>query len=94
MGGSPKFAAPFRRRRPPPAATAPSTPPFPVIKSLGAYLQGVRGIAGATHLGDHETILVLDVGSLMEDLLAADGALSLSDRGGRAEHERGTGAGG
>jgi two-component system chemotaxis sensor kinase CheA len=52
-----------------------------VIKSLGAYLQGVRGIAGATHLGDHETILVLDVGALVEDLLASDGALSVAFRG-------------
>lgn len=49
-----------------------------VIKSLGAYLQNVRGIAGATHLGDHETILVLDVGALMEDLVEGEGALSLS----------------
>jgi two-component system chemotaxis sensor kinase CheA len=43
-----------------------------VIKSLGAYLQGVRGIAGATHLGDHETILVLDVGALMEELMSGE----------------------
>ncbi|MDP2344513.1 MAG: chemotaxis protein CheA [Deltaproteobacteria bacterium] len=49
-----------------------------VIKTLGAYLQGVRGIAGATHLGDHETILVLDVGALMEDLVEGDGALSIA----------------
>ena len=49
-----------------------------VIKTLGAYLQGVRGIAGATHLGDHETILVLDVGALMEDLVDGDGALSIA----------------
>lgn len=48
-----------------------------VIKSLGAYLQNVRGIAGATHLGDHETILVLDVGALMQDLVDGEGALSL-----------------
>jgi len=37
-----------------------------VIKSLGRSLQNVRGIAGATELGDQETILVLDVGSLIE----------------------------
>ncbi len=43
-----------------------------VIKSLGAYLAKVRGIAGATHLGDHETILVLDVASLVQELLQAD----------------------
>ncbi len=49
-----------------------------VIKTLGAYLQGVRGIAGATHLGDHETILVLDVSALMDDLIEGDGALSIA----------------
>jgi two-component system chemotaxis sensor kinase CheA len=43
-----------------------------VIKSLGAYLQRIRGIAGATQLGDHETILVLDVGGLMEELSTYD----------------------
>jgi two-component system chemotaxis sensor kinase CheA len=37
-----------------------------VIKSLGKSLQNIRGIAGATELGDQETILVLDVGSLIE----------------------------
>jgi two-component system chemotaxis sensor kinase CheA len=51
-----------------------------VIKTLGAYLQNVRGIAGATHLGDHETILVLDVGALMQDLVDGEGALSLAAR--------------
>ncbi|HEY1098829.1 MAG TPA: chemotaxis protein CheW, partial [Myxococcota bacterium] len=48
-----------------------------VIKTLGAYLANVRGIAGATHLGDHETILVLDVAALMQDLIDSDGALSV-----------------
>ncbi len=45
-----------------------------VIKSLGAYLAKVRGIAGATHLGDHETILVLDVAALVQELLSTDAA--------------------
>jgi two-component system chemotaxis sensor kinase CheA len=40
-----------------------------VIKSLGTYLSNVRGIAGATHMGDHETILVLDVAALIQELL-------------------------
>lgn len=43
-----------------------------VIKSLGAYLANVRGIAGATHLGDHETILVLDVAALVQELVQAE----------------------
>lgn len=51
-----------------------------VIKGLGAYLSGVRGIAGATHLGDHETILVLDVAALMQDLIDSDGVASLIPR--------------
>jgi two-component system chemotaxis sensor kinase CheA len=42
-----------------------------VLKSLGAYLSTVRGIAGATHMGDHETILVLDVAALVQDLVGA-----------------------
>ena len=39
-----------------------------VVKPLGAQLQGVRGIAGATDLGDRRTVLVLDVGALVEDV--------------------------
>ncbi len=40
-----------------------------VIKSLGAYLSNVRGFAGATQLGDHETILVLDVAALVSEFI-------------------------
>jgi len=40
-----------------------------VVKSLGAYLNNVRGVAGATHQGDNETILVLDVGALIEETI-------------------------
>ncbi len=58
-----------------------------VIKTLGAYLAGVRGIAGATHLGDHETILVLDVAALMQDLIDSDGALSVVPMKNAAEAE-------
>lgn len=42
-----------------------------VLKSLGAYLATVKGIAGATHMGDHETILVLDVAGLVQEVLGA-----------------------
>ncbi|MFO8058907.1 MAG: chemotaxis protein CheA [bacterium] len=38
-----------------------------VIKSVGEILRGVRGIAGATELGNQRTILVLDVVDLMEE---------------------------
>ena len=36
-------------------------------------LQGVRGIAGATDLGNRRTVLVLDVGAIIEDVVAGDG---------------------
>ncbi len=52
-----------------------------VIKGLGAYLSGVKGIAGATHLGDHETILVLDVAALIQELIDSDGVASLISYG-------------
>lgn len=39
-----------------------------VTKPLGGRLRGVRGIAGATELGDRRAVLVLDVGALVEDL--------------------------
>lgn len=38
-----------------------------VIKSLGGVLKEVKGISGATELGNRKTILVLDVASLMEE---------------------------
>lgn len=38
-----------------------------VIKSVGELLKSIRGIAGATELGNQRTILVLDVLDLMEE---------------------------
>lgn len=38
-----------------------------VIKSLGSVLKGIPGIAGATELGNRQTILVLDVAMLFEE---------------------------
>ncbi|MBE0502681.1 MAG: chemotaxis protein CheA [Desulfuromonadales bacterium] len=46
-----------------------------VIKSLGATLAFVRGIAGAADLGNQKTILVLDVGGLMNEALRGEIAL-------------------
>jgi two-component system chemotaxis sensor kinase CheA len=43
-----------------------------VIKSLGKLLSGVPGIAGATNLASQQTILVLDVGALIEETLSRD----------------------
>lgn len=39
-----------------------------VIKSIGAVLKEVPGIAGATELGNQKTVLVLDVGSLIDEV--------------------------
>jgi two-component system chemotaxis sensor kinase CheA len=41
-----------------------------VIKPLGKSLKAVRGFAGATELGDQRVALVLDVASLIEEVLA------------------------
>jgi two-component system chemotaxis sensor kinase CheA len=43
-----------------------------VIKSIGELLKGVRGIAGAADLGNQQTILVLDVGTLIDDAIALE----------------------
>ncbi len=43
-----------------------------VVKPLGRVLQGVRGIAGATDLGNRRTVLVLDVGAIIEDVVAGE----------------------
>ncbi len=39
-----------------------------VVKPLGKALAGVRGIAGATDLGNRRTVLVLDVGAIIEEM--------------------------
>jgi two-component system chemotaxis sensor kinase CheA len=43
-----------------------------VIKSVGDLLKGVRGIAGAADLGNQQTILVLDVGTLIDDAITME----------------------
>ncbi len=40
-----------------------------VIKSLGGYLEGLRGFAGAAEVGRHEVVLVIDVEALVEETL-------------------------
>ncbi len=39
-----------------------------VIKPIGDIFSGVRGVAGATDLGNNKTVLVLDVASLVEEM--------------------------
>jgi two-component system chemotaxis sensor kinase CheA len=41
-----------------------------IIKPLGGSLKDVRGFAGATELGDQRVGLVLDAGSLIDEVLA------------------------
>jgi two-component system chemotaxis sensor kinase CheA len=45
-----------------------------VVKPLGSLLAGVRGIAGATDLGQRTTVLVLDVGAIIEDVVGGEAA--------------------
>lgn len=40
-----------------------------VVKSIGELLKGIRGIAGAADLGNQQTILVLDVGALIDEAI-------------------------
>jgi two-component system chemotaxis sensor kinase CheA len=39
-----------------------------VIKSLGRRLQNLRGISGATDLGDQRTVLILDVAEMIDEV--------------------------
>jgi two-component system chemotaxis sensor kinase CheA len=48
-----------------------------VIKPLGASLEGVRGFAGATELGDQHVGLVIDAPAIVEEVLAATEATRL-----------------
>jgi two-component system chemotaxis sensor kinase CheA len=43
-----------------------------VVKPLGKILGGLRGIAGATDLGNRRTVLVLDVGAIIEEAAAGE----------------------
>jgi two-component system chemotaxis sensor kinase CheA len=49
-----------------------------VIKSVGSVLQGIPGIAGATELGNRKTILVLDVGALIEEAVGQKTSVPLA----------------
>lgn len=52
-----------------------------VIKALGASLKDVRGISGATELGDQHLALVLDAPALLDEIrLAADPRCALEAR--------------
>ncbi|MFT3915380.1 MAG: chemotaxis protein CheA [Anaeromyxobacteraceae bacterium] len=46
-----------------------------VVKALGAQLSGVKGIAGATDLGNRQAVLVLDVGAIIEEVVQGPDAL-------------------
>jgi two-component system chemotaxis sensor kinase CheA len=46
-----------------------------VIKSVGDYLDDIKGLAGAAEVGRHEIVLVLDVEGIIEECTARRGAL-------------------
>ncbi len=46
-----------------------------VIKTLGEYLEDIKGLAGAAEVGKHETVLVLDIEGIIEECTARRGAL-------------------
>jgi two-component system, chemotaxis family, sensor kinase CheA len=47
-----------------------------VIKPLGRALRQIPGIAGATELGDHRTVLLLDVAPLVSEAVGGDAMLA------------------
>ncbi len=49
-----------------------------VVKPLGRALAGVRGIAGATDLGNRHTVLVLDVGAIIEEVVRGEAGPEVS----------------
>ena len=44
-----------------------------VIKSIGETFKGFKGISGAADLGDQRTILVLDVGGIINEATKGNG---------------------
>jgi two-component system chemotaxis sensor kinase CheA len=59
-----------------------------VIKALGKSLKKVRGIAGATELGDQRVGLVLDAAALIHEVLASQGEQRLQQGVGALETSR------
>jgi len=57
-----------------------------VIKSLGEYLKGIEGIAGATIRGDGRVTLIVDVGALMN--MAKDVKSSIQNLEGASEAQK------
>jgi two-component system, chemotaxis family, sensor kinase CheA len=65
-----------------------------VVKPLGRTLAGVRGIAGVTDLGNRRTVLVVDLGAVIGEVMGGEGpntSASRSDptRAGRVSDPRG-----
>jgi len=52
-----------------------------VIKSMGDYLQGIEGIAGATIRGDGRVTLIVDVAAMMQMAKSVKSTVGESDRG-------------
>ncbi|MBL8612917.1 MAG: chemotaxis protein CheA [Myxococcales bacterium] len=66
-----------------------------VIKPLGSAVRNVPGIAGATELGANRTVLLLDVGRLVDEgVRQADAAISVGGQGSSVGPGPGGGSGG
>jgi two-component system chemotaxis sensor kinase CheA len=48
-----------------------------VIKGIGEYLSGVKGIAGAAEVGRHEIMLIIDVEGIIEECTTKRSALNV-----------------
>jgi len=46
-----------------------------VIKTIGEYLDDIKGLAGAAEVGRHEIVLVLDIEGIIEECTTRKGAL-------------------
>ena len=62
-----------------------------VIKALGRSLSSVKGFAGATELGDQRVGLVIDVATLIEEVLSGDKERTMQDAGRDGGEGRGDG---
>ena len=59
-----------------------------VVKSLGPQISGIRGIAGATILGDGRIVIILDMGSLVRSEWRARPTETVVPRSARPAHLR------
>jgi two-component system chemotaxis sensor kinase CheA len=54
-----------------------------VVRSLGRYIGNVKGVAGASILGDGKIVLILDISTLMGLALQVSGSIRPEKRAAR-----------